>query len=295
MTTSITTGTEDRSFQHLSTTDRNEHQQPLPVRQRRLVALDVDGTLLDHDGHMSDAVRDAAGDVVAAGHHVVIATGRSLHATLPVIERIGLARGFAVCSNGGVTVRVDPDLPDGFEVVERVTFDPAPALAALRAILPNATYALEDDTGRFLSTERFQDASFGVEAQGVDFARLLNTTAVRLVVYSATSTPDDFAEAITQAGLHGVAYSVGWTAWLDIAAQGTTKASALEQVRCRLDVDPALTVAMGDGRNDIEMLGWAGHGVVMGQAPAEVVAAADAITGTVDEDGAAVALRALLG
>ncbi|WP_083701877.1 HAD family hydrolase [Tersicoccus sp. Bi-70] len=302
MTTSITTGTEDRSSQNLTTTSVLAVPEPAGARrperaaaQRRLVALDVDGTLLDHDGHMSDAVREAAGATVAAGHHVVIATGRSLHATLPVIARIGLERGYAVCSNGGVTVRIDPDLPEGHEVVERVTFDPAPALNALRAILPNATYALEDDIGRFLSTERFQDASFGVEAEGVDFGRLLDATAVRLVVYSADSTSDDFSAAIERAGLHGVAYSVGWTAWLDIAAQGTTKASALEQVRRRLDVDPSLTMAMGDGRNDIEMLGWAGHGVAMGQAPAEVAAAADAITGSVHEDGAAVALRTLLG
>ena len=73
-----------------------------------MVALDVDGTLVDHDGHMSPGVRDAARAVVSDGHDVLIATGRSLNATLPVIEQIGLDRGYAVCCNGGVTLRLDP-------------------------------------------------------------------------------------------------------------------------------------------------------------------------------------------
>ncbi|HEX7201613.1 MAG TPA: HAD-IIB family hydrolase, partial [Arthrobacter sp.] len=66
-----------------------------------MVALDVDGTLVDHDGHMSPGVREAAQAVVAAGHEVMIATGRSLNATLPVIENIGIEHGYAVCCNGG--------------------------------------------------------------------------------------------------------------------------------------------------------------------------------------------------
>ncbi len=75
-----------------------------------MIALDVDGTLVDHDGHMSPAVRSAAQAVVASGHDVMIATGRSLNATLPIIQQIGLERGFAVCCNGGVTLRLDPSL-----------------------------------------------------------------------------------------------------------------------------------------------------------------------------------------
>ncbi|MDQ0827726.1 hydroxymethylpyrimidine pyrophosphatase-like HAD family hydrolase [Arthrobacter sp. B2I5] len=73
-----------------------------------------------------------------------------------------------------------------------------------------------------------------------------------------------------------------------------TKASALENLRVRLGFEEHLTVAVGDGRNDIEMLTWAGRGVAMGQAPAEVVAAADEVTHSVHDDGAAHVLRSLL-
>lgn len=243
---------------------------------------------------MSDEVRAAAAAVVDAGHDVVIATGRSLGATLPIIEKIGLTRGHAVCSNGGVTLRIDVDaFDDGYEIVNRVVFDPKPALVALRKSLPTAKFALEDDQGKFLSTERFQDASFGAEAESVDFERMLRARAVRVVVFSTDSTAEEFGNAVETIGLHGVTYSVGWTAWLDIAASGVTKASALELVRRRLDVDPSHTVAIGDGRNDIEMLSWAARGVAMGQAPDEVQAAASEVTASVYDDGAAKVLRSL--
>ncbi|WP_425863935.1 HAD family hydrolase [Arthrobacter sp. TWP1-1] len=259
-----------------------------------LVALDVDGTLVDHDGNMTDGVRDAARAVVDAGHHVIIATGRSLGALLPIVEMIGLRSGYGVCSNGGVTIRLDPDLVDGYEVIDRVTFDPAPALNALRDRVPGARFALEDAEGNFLATSRFQDDSFGIEARGVDFHHLLEAKAVRVVVNSAEASTQQFADAIAAAGLSGVTYAIGWSAWLDIAAAGVTKASALEVLRTSLEVDSALTVAIGDGSNDIEMLRWAGRGVAMGQAEAEVKEAANEVTASVYDDGAVAILRSLV-
>jgi len=263
-------------------------------RTQHLVALDVDGTLVDHEGNMTDEVRDAAQAVIEAGHDIIIATGRSLGATLPVIGLLGITRGYAVCSNGGVTLRIDSALPGGFEVIDRVTFDPRPALSALRDRLPSAKYALEDDRGRFLSTESFQDASFGSEAESVGFEEMLESRAVRVVVFSTDSSAEEFGDAVASIGLHGVTYSVGWTAWLDIAAAGVTKASALEVLRDRLGTGRAHTVAVGDGRNDIEMLQWAGRGVAMGQAPDEVRSAASEVTGSVYDDGAAKVLRSLV-
>ncbi|MGN6721904.1 MAG: HAD family hydrolase, partial [Marmoricola sp.] len=92
-------------------------------------------------------------------------------------------------------------------------------------------------------------------------------------------------------GLHGTNYVVGWTAWLDLSPIGVDKSSGLNHVCQRLGVDRADVLAMGDGRNDIEMLAWAGRGVAMGQAVEEVRHAADAVTGTVGEDGVATELR----
>ena len=72
-----------------------------------LVALDLDGTTIDHSGGLSPAVREAVTAVVAAGHHLVISTGRSIVATLPIVRLLGLERGYAVCSNGAVTLALD--------------------------------------------------------------------------------------------------------------------------------------------------------------------------------------------
>ncbi|RAX48393.1 HAD family hydrolase [Arthrobacter sp. AQ5-05] len=279
MTVMTRTGIEDRS----------------QATETYMICLDVDGTLVNHDGKMSQAVKDAARAIVAAGHEVVISTGRSLGATLPVIQMLGIESGYAVCCNGGVTVRIDLSLEDGYEVVERKTFDPAPALRALVKALPTAKYALEDDAGRFLSTERFQDASFGVVATPVTLDVMLAATAVRLVVFSTDATAEEFGEAVGAMGLSGVTYSVGWTAWLDIAAEGVTKASGLEVLREKHGFDIEATIAVGDGRNDIEMLAWAGRGVAMGQAPDEVKAVADEIAAGVDDDGLAAVLQDILG
>lgn len=276
-------GIDDRAVSELNTTF-----------DRYLVALDVDGTLVDHDGIMSDAVRTTTRAVVDAGHEVIIATGRSLGAVLPIVEMIGLVRGYAVCSNGGVTLRLDPALDHGYEIIDRVTFSPRAALTTLREKISGARFALEDADGNFLATSRFQDASFGIEAREVDFHHLLEADAVRVVVNSAEASMEEFSAAISAAGLQGVTYAVGWSAWLDIAAAGVTKATALEKLRARLGVGQPRTVAIGDGSNDIQMLRWAGRGVAMGQAEAGIKAVADEVTMSVYDDGAAAVLRSLL-
>ncbi|TDS87705.1 Cof subfamily protein (haloacid dehalogenase superfamily)/HAD superfamily hydrolase (TIGR01484 family) [Nesterenkonia aurantiaca] len=261
---------------------------------KKMVCLDVDGTIVFHDGRMSEAVKQAGRALVAEGHTVVVSTGRSLPATLPVVETFGIEQGYAVCSNGGVTVRIDVSLEDGYEVLDRRVFDPAPALDALMDRLPNARYAIETSVGDFLSTERFEDMSFGLDARGVSFQEMKEAEAVRLVVNSTEATAEEFATAVQSIGLHGVTYSVGWSAWLDIAAAGVTKGSSLEALRERLAVPAEDTVAVGDGRNDIEMLGWAARGVAMGQAPQEVIDVADELTAPVEEDGLVPVLRSLL-
>ncbi len=86
---------------------------------------------------------------------------------------------------------------------------------------------------------------------------------------------------------------MGWTAWLDLAPDGVSKASALEVVRARLRCDPALTLAVGDGSNDLEMFAWAHRSVAMGQALPHIRSAAGETTLSVGEDGLALVLEGL--
>jgi hydroxymethylpyrimidine pyrophosphatase-like HAD family hydrolase len=260
-----------------------------------LVALDVDGTLIDHDERMSEDVRGAVRAVVDAGHHVVIATGRSLVATLPILDRLSLTTGYAVVSNGAVTARLNPDTERGYELADVVTFDPAPALRLLREHLPGAAYAVEEELGTgFRLHGPFPDGELIGQLTVVPFEELLSSPATRVIVRSSDHTPQDFLDLTHRIGLHGVNYAVGWTAWLDLAPEGVSKASALEQVRRTLGVQPHRTVAVGDGRNDVEMLAWAARSAAMGQAPVEVRQAATEVTGPVEEDGVVPFLDSLL-
>ena len=261
----------------------------------RLIALDLDGTTIHHDGTMSPAVRQAVGEVAEAGFHVVIATGRAILATMPLIADLGLEHGFAVCSNGTVTLELDPDHPDGYRILDTVTFDPGPALEMLRGSWPDAVVAVEELGVGFKVSAPFPDGELMGELRVVSWAELSESPATRVTFRSPTGTAEDFLALVERIGLHGVNYAVGFTAWLDINPEGVSKASALELIRRRLGVEPVHTVAVGDQRNDIEMLQWAARGVAMGNAPDEVKVAADEVTLHVDEDGLVPILKSLLG
>lgn len=260
----------------------------------RLIAIDVDGTMMSMDGRISDAVVESIAVLRARGDHVVLATGRSVISAGPIAVRVGLTSGPAVCSNGAVVVDMDVTAERGYRVTDIVTFDPEPALRVLQAELPDASYAVEDVGRGFFVSKPFPPNEIEGVHTLVDFEALCSLPATRVVIRSPNHTQADFHAMVERIGLHEVSYSVGWVAWLDLNPKGVSKASALEDVRLRLGVEPADTIAIGDGRNDLDMLRWAGRGVAMGNADDVVRAAADEVTASVDDDGVAVVLRDLL-
>lgn len=259
-----------------------------------LVALDIDGTLMTYDEVISDATRDAVGAVRDAGAHVVLSTGRSLHATVPVARELGITEGYLVCSNGSVTARLDPWEPGGYTLTEVITFDPGPALRLLHAAMPDALFAVEEVGVGFRMNAAFPAGELAGDHAVVGIDELAARHVTRLVVRSPGQTSEEFARVAHRMGLENVTYAIGYTAWMDVAPHGVSKASALEGVRRTLHVEPSRTVAVGDGRNDVEMLEWAALGVAMGQAPEAVRAVADEVTGTIEDDGVVHVLRRLL-
>lgn len=259
---------------------------------RRMLALDLDGTTLNHLGELSprvgEAVRALPDDV-----EVVVATGRSIIATTPVLKDLDLRHGFAVCSNGAVTLQLDPDAPEGYTILDTVTFDPKGVLEKMRVALPNAIVAVEELGVGFKVSRPFPEGELMGESRVVSWEELVEHPVTRVTLRQPEVTAEEFMELVERAGLHGVSYAVGWSAWLDINPEGVSKASALELVRRRLHVEPIHTVACGDQRNDVEMLHWAAWGVAMGNAPAEVRAVADEVAGDVDEDGLVPILEAI--
>jgi HAD superfamily hydrolase (TIGR01484 family) len=260
-----------------------------------LVAVDIDGTLLTWNGELPGSAAAAVARVLEhPGAQLVLATGRSAHSTLAVARRIGFRRGWAVCSNGSVTVRLDPALPEGWEVIECVTFDPGHAIRAVRAALPDARFAAEELGAGFLVTEAFPAGELDGRVTVVTDEELASRPVTRLVVRQLDLEPAALDGIVRETRLQDVTYAMGWSGWVDLNPPGVSKASALEAVRRRLGVRPERTVAVGDGGNDVTMLRWAARGVAMGGSDLAVIAAADEVTGLIEEDGLAQVLESLV-
>ena len=265
----------------------------------KLVALDIDGTLFTA-GHgqatytvqeqISPALREAIDRVIDAGVHVVLASGRSTFGITGVLDLLDLPRSadeqaLTVASNGAVTFAYRP-----VQVLTTVTFDASEIVRLLLEHVPTALVAVEEIGVGYRVNRHFPEGEITGEMKLESVDELVAEPVTRVIIRDPHASEQDFVELAEKVGLHGINYFIGWTAWLDLAPQGITKASGLESVCGRLGVEAADVLALGDGRNDIEMLRWAGRGVAMGQAPLEVQESADFVTETVENDGAAMEL-----
>jgi len=251
----------------------------------RVVALDIDGTLVDHEGVLPRNVRRSIRQTTAAGVPVVLTTGRSWHATRPVFEQLDLPTGPAIASNGAVIVQFPP-----LELLSVRTFDPADVIEKVLREHPTAAIAAEVIGVGYRVTRQFPDGDLTGEIVEVSADELAGSDVTRIIVRDPESSDAEFIDLAGRLGLHGVSYSVGWSAWLDIAPAGVNKASALADVVAGMGYTAADVLAIGDGRNDIEMLTWAGRGVAVGDACADVQAAADDVTGCFADGGTAAEL-----
>jgi HAD superfamily hydrolase (TIGR01484 family) len=259
-----------------------------------MVALDVDGTITYIDDRISPPVREAVHQLVGAGIHPVLATGRAVPGALVAADVLGLREGWAVCSNGAVIVRLGPDLPHGFEVTDTVVFDPAEALDPIRRVLPTAVFAVEDVGQGWRGTAEFPAGELHGHFEVVSYEQVVARPATRVIVRALDLTAAELSAVAEAVALPCVTYDIGWSAWMDVTARGVTKASGLELVRGRLGVDRSGTVAIGDGSNDIPMLRWASRGVAMGGASPAVLAAATEECSPVAADGVARVIASVL-
>jgi HAD superfamily hydrolase (TIGR01484 family) len=244
---------------------------------------------------VTQAVHDAVQRVLDAGAHVVLASGRSPHGMTPVADMLALHTEendplWIVASNGAVVFRYPP-----VEVIHEETFDAGPAVRAILDRHPSVLVAVEERGVGYRLNAPFPDGELSGDMIITDVDEIVSRPVSRVIIRDPESSAEDFVALAEELGLHGTDYVVGWTAWLDLSPVGVSKASGLAHVVGELGLTYDDVLAIGDGRNDIEMLQWAGRGVAMGQAIQEVIDAADDVTDSVYEDGAAVELERYFG
>ena len=259
------------------------------VADRRMVALDIDGTLLGGDGKIPEGTVDAIDLVRAAGHKVVLASGRSLPGLLPVATRLGLSDGFAVCSNGAVTVRLDASAPSGYVVDAVRRFDPTALIDRAVGLLPAARVGVEEVGRGWKVNTLFGAGLLNGDQKQVPVTDLCAAPATRVALHAPGIGQHLDALRATR-----VTTTPAGPDWIDATALGTNKATALERLRARLSIPAEATVAVGDGANDTDMFRWAGRAVAMGHAAEAVQRAADEVTGTIAQRGAVTVLHSLL-
>lgn len=261
-----------------------------------LVASDLDGTLLRHDGTISDRTRAMLGELRVRGIVFVLVTARPPRTARLVAEHLGVT-GLAICCNGALVYdlameRVVRHAPLAPEIVWRV-------VVALRTAVPGLVFACEQEM-RFGYEPAWASArpSAQREENAVvceDILSLANVPATKLMAFHPEMSPEHlFALVRTVAG-EGVLVTSSGAPFVEMSAAGVHKAAALAQVCADLGIARGDVIAFGDMPNDLPMLEWAGRGVAVANAHPEVLAAADAHTESNEEDGVARELSRLLG
>ncbi|MFC0847236.1 Cof-type HAD-IIB family hydrolase [Streptomyces noboritoensis] len=281
--------------------------EPLPAEQPasvvpRLIATDLDGTLLRDDKSVSERTVAALAAAEEAGIEVFFVTGRPARWMDVVSEHVH-GHGLAICGNGAAVV----DLHDGAEEHRFVKVRPLDRAAALdvveilRAAAPGTSFAVEQTGGlhhELAYPPMLMDAASSIapaEKLLAEDADTVGEPILKVLAHHPELAPDDFLALARKAvGARAEITRSSPTALLEISGPGVSKASTLELCCAERGITPAEVVAFGDMPNDVEMLTWAGTSYAMGNAHPDVVAAASGHTVANNEDGVAVVIERIL-
>jgi hypothetical protein len=275
----------------------------------RLLAIDIDGTLLDSKGHVPEAHRAALVEAVERGTAIVLVTGRSFHFTRPVVDLLQLPLTLIV-NNGAVVKNAAGDtelrhLLDR-EVARRVlqetrAFEDSVAIVFDRpderqVIFDRMDWTQPNRLGYFEKNKAF------IAPSGAPLSDMLIEDPIQVMFNGAVAPMRDLVRSL-QASAAADRFSVALTEYehrdfslVDVNGAGCSKGSTLARWVERRGWTPSEVLAIGDNLNDLEMLTFAGTAVIMGNASGALRARADARwhqTGSNDEDGLATAIRDL--
>ncbi|MGN9812350.1 HAD family hydrolase [Micromonospora sp. BQ11] len=263
----------------------------------RLIATDIDGTLLRDDRTLSPRTADVLARLTAHGTPVVLVTGRPIRWLKLVYEQLAEPLP-AVCANGAVVydpvndevLRADPLAPELLAEVAR----------RLRAEVPEISFAVEIVDGREMRHEAHYPMRWDADHAAIRVVEtpeeLLAAPAVKLLARAGEQDPDAFVALVAGAvaGLAEATHS-SYSGLVEISGAGVTKAAGLAWYCARHGIDAADVMAFGDMPNDLPMLTWAGRAVAVANAHPAVLEIADEVTAANTSDGVAAYLEKVFG
>lgn len=269
-----------------------EQNRQLPFRA---IALDLDGTLTNHDKVVTPKTREALLQAESKGAIIILASGRPTYGIVPVAECLELEKrgGYILSYNGGNIVNAKTD--------EKLfsQFLPDTVIPILYQYAKEKNHALLGYAGNEIITEMPDDEYVKEESrinkmnirQVDNLLEALEPHPTKLLM---TGDPTDMLKAEEElVEILGEKMDIFRSApfFLELVPKGIDKAQSLRRLLAKLNLTPADLMAFGDGYNDLSMLKLAGVGVAMANAAPEVRADADYVTLSNEEDGVAAALE----
>ncbi len=255
----------------------------------RLIASDIDGTILGHDGSISARTIASFRDAADAGIDIVFVTGRPPRWLDPIREQIGHT-GTVICSNGAVTYSLESESVTASHLLPWKTVEEVRHI--ITGLAPEPYFALESLSGFHVEPGFFAPtrptslldvvpAALTPEMAGGGIIKLLS------VLHAGTA--DEFLDLVRSSvgGLLAVTHSAPDLALLEMGPLGVNKAVTLAEYAASKGIDAADVVAFGDMPNDIEMLSWAGAGYAMASGHPDALAAAALRAPRFEDDGVA--------
>lgn len=266
-------------------------------RSPRLVAVDVDGTLLTSDHRITGPTHEAVARIRATGSEVVLASSRPPLALEPILRRLGLVEPTAfIASQGAVTGTAR--MGGGLQIQHRDSMPLLAARAFVRETVAAGWTVSWFTTNTWFVSRLDDDVRREAEAVGLDPV-VRDLTGVddppdKLMLMSVPLhlTASEVVGPDLAATLQALDSSPGY---VEITRKGVDKSTALRRLCESGHVDASSVAVIGDGPNDLALFEFAGLSIATANARPEVLQAADFVTASNDDDGVAIALNALMG